>query len=141
MIPAEAKPSMQGALWSILATCNVDGTPNITSVSQVWYVDEVHVAVSFQFFNKTVQNLHENPYAAIRLFDPNGTHHWAIDARFVREETEGRVFDEMEMQLEAIASMTGMEGVFKLKGAHIYEVLRIERLPLLGAPGVTSSSS
>jgi hypothetical protein len=37
----------------------------------------------------------------------------------------------MEMQLEAIASMTGMEGVFKLKGAHVYEVLRIERLPLV----------
>jgi hypothetical protein len=138
VIPPEAKPSMQGAFQSILATCSPDGTPNITSVSQVWYVDPTHVAVSFQFFNKTVQNLRANPYASIRLFDPNGVDHWSIDARFVREETEGPTFDAMEMQLEAIASMTGMEGVFKLRGAHIYEVLRIERLPFVLA---TSSSS
>jgi hypothetical protein len=131
VIPIEAKASMQGALQSILATCNPDGTPNITSVSQVWYVDEKHVAVSYQFFGKTVENVRGNPYASIRLFDPNGVDHWAIDARFVREETSGRIFDEMEMQLEAIASTTGMTGVFKLRGAHIYEVLRIERLPVV----------
>jgi hypothetical protein len=141
MIPAEAKPSMQGAFQSILATCNPDGTPNITSVSQVWYVDPTHVAVSFQFFNKTVQNLRANPQASIRLFDPNGTDHWAIDARFVREETEGPTFDAMEMQLEAIASMTGMEGVFKLKGAHIYEVLRVERLSFVPDAPTSPSSS
>lgn len=131
MIPAGAKPSMQGALQSILTTCSAEGTPNVTSVSQVWYVDEQHVAVSFQFFNKTIRNIKENPLAFIKLFDPNGTHHWAIRARFVREETEGRVFDEMEMQLEAVASMTGMQGVFKLRGAHIYEVLSIERQPMI----------
>ena len=141
MIPAEAKPSMQGAFQSILATCNPDGTPNITSVSQVWYVDPTHVAISFQFFNKTVENLRANPYASIRLFDPNGTDHWAHDARFVREETAGPVSDAMEMQLEAIASMTGMEGVFKLRGAHIYEVLRIERLSFLEGRATSSSSS
>jgi hypothetical protein len=131
VIPEAAKPSMQGAAQSILATCSPDGTPNITSVSQVWYVDDHHVAVSFQFFSKTVQNLMANPQASIRLFDPDGIHHWSIDAVYVREEKEGPLFDAMEMQLEAIASLTGMEGVFKLKGAHVYEVLRIERLPLV----------
>jgi hypothetical protein len=132
---------MQGAYQSILATCHPDGTPNITSVSQVWYVDATHVAISFQFFSKTIENLRANPYASITLFDPNGTDHWALDARFEREETEGPTFDAMEMQLEAIASMSGMEGVFKLRGAHIYEVLRIERRSFLGKLGATSSSS
>jgi hypothetical protein len=138
VIPPEAKASMQGALQSILATCSTEGIPNITSVSQVWYVDAKHVAVSFQFFGKTIQNIRSNPHASIRLFDPNGSDHWAIDATFVREETSGPLFDAMEMQLEAIASMTGMEGVFKLRGAHVYEVTRIERLPLSGP---TSKSS
>jgi len=133
MIPPEAKPSMQGALQSILTTCSADGVPNVNSVSQVWYVDDHHVAVSFQCFNKTIRNVKENPRAFIKLFDPNGADHWAIEARFVREETDGRVFDEMEMQLEAVASMTGMEGVFKLRGAHIYEVLSIERQPLIAS--------
>jgi hypothetical protein len=141
VIPTEAKASMQGAYQSILATCNPDGTPNITSVSQVWYVDPTHVAISFQFFSKTVENLRANPFASIRLFDPNGTDHWALDARFVREETEGPTFDAMEMQLEAIASMTGMEGVFKLRGAHVYEVTRIERLSFLEGRATSSSSS
>ena len=140
MIPVEAKPSMQGAMQSILATCNRDGTPNVTSVSQVWYVDPRHVAVSFQFFNKTSENLRDNPHASIRLFDPNGQDHWALDVEFVRAETTGPVFDDMEMQLEAIASMTGMTGVFKLRAAHIYEVLRIERLPLVRPEFLTSSS-
>ena len=130
MIPEAAKPSMQGALQSILATCNPDGTPNVTSISQVWYVDPTHVAVSFQFFSKTVENLKANPQAAIRLFDPDGIHHWSLDVAYVREETSGPLFDAMELQLEAIASMTGMEGIFKLKGAHIYEVLSIERILL-----------
>jgi len=130
MIPDEAKPSLQGAFQSVIGTCSAQGVPNVTSISQVWYVDKKHVAVSFQFFNKTTRNLAENPCASMRLFDPNGRDHWSLEARFVRAETEGPVFDEMHMQLEAIASMTGMSGVFKLRAAHIYEVLRIERLPL-----------
>lgn len=100
MIPSEAKSAMQGAIPSVLATCSTDGTPNITHVSQVWYVDERHVAVSFQFFSKTVKNVRENPYAAMRLFDPETGDRWCLDAKFVRSETGGETFDAMEMQLE-----------------------------------------
>jgi predicted pyridoxine 5'-phosphate oxidase superfamily flavin-nucleotide-binding protein len=131
MIPPDAKATMQGAAPSLLATCNPDGTPNITHISQVWYVDETHVALSFQFFNKTAKNVRENPYAAIRTFHPKDGARWAMDVKFVRSETEGETFDAMEMQLEAIASMTGMEDVFQLKAADIYDVLSIERVPLV----------
>jgi hypothetical protein len=41
----------------------------------------------------------------------------------------------MDMQIEAIASMTGMKGIFKLRAADIYRVIAAtknvgERLPL-----------
>src|SRR5262245_27422872 len=111
---------MQGAAPSLICTCHTDGTPNVTHISQVWYVDEKHIAASFQFFNKTVRNVRENPFAAFRIFDPKTGDRWCIDARFVRSEAEGPTFDDMAMQLEAIASMSGMEGVFKLRAAEIY---------------------
>jgi hypothetical protein len=34
----------------------------------------------------------------------------------------------MSMQLEAIASMTGMEDVFKLKSAEIFRVISVEHI-------------
>ena len=42
---------MEGVIPSSIATVATDGTPNITYVSQVHYVDKEHVALSFQFFN------------------------------------------------------------------------------------------
>ena len=41
------------------------------------------------------------------------------------EETEGELFDEMDMKLQAIASMTGMTGIFKLRAADVYKVISI----------------
>jgi adenylate cyclase len=48
-----------------MATCAADGTPNITYLSQIQYVDPDHVGLSFQFFNKTRANVLANPYAQV----------------------------------------------------------------------------
>ena len=125
MIAEDMIPAMQGIIPSYLVTCAKDGTPNATYISQTYYVDETHVALSFQFFNKTVRNVRENPQASIRIFHPENMDSWDLEIRFDRSETEGELFDQMDMQLEAIASMTGMEDVFKLHAADVYEVQHV----------------
>src|SRR5262245_66220957 len=101
---------MQGVLPGTIATCSGDGMPNMIHVSQVFYVDPTHVALSFQFFSKTARNIAENPYAEIRCMDPATGDRWVIEGRFARRETDGRLFEQMDMPLEAGGSMCGRAG-------------------------------
>ena len=50
MIKDEHIPAMQGMFPSWITSCSKEGEPNTTVISQIWYVDENHVALSFQFF-------------------------------------------------------------------------------------------
>ncbi len=127
-LPEEIKPVMQNGLPALLATCSAEGIPNATIPSQVYYVDRTHVALSFQFFNKTSRNVRENPHACVCLNDLEGYANWIIHIQYDHSEPEGPIFDEMDMQIEAIASATGMSGIFKLKAADIYRVKSIEEV-------------
>ena len=128
IIPEELHPAFQGIYPAAITTCSADGEPNTTLISQVYYVDPDHVALSYQFFGKTNRNIEQNPYAAVMVIQPEDTATYHLDLRFLRRETEGDLFEQMEMQLAAIASMTGMEDVFKLRGADIYEVKAITKI-------------
>ena len=88
-------------------------------------MDEDLVALSFQFFNKTRKNIQENPYAVTTVVNPNDMSMYTLDLKFDHSETEGDLFDEMDMKLEAIASMQGMSGIYKLIAADVYKVLNI----------------
>ena len=127
-LPDEIKAAMQGVIPSHVVTCSADGTPNASAISQVYYVDDHHVALSHQFFNKTKRNLLENPKAAVSLIHPESFDTWDLDLEFDRSETSGPIFEAMDMQIEAIASMTGMSGIFKLRAADIYRVVSVERV-------------
>jgi adenylate cyclase len=120
---------LEGVVPSLVATCAADGVPNLTYVSQVHYVDRRHVALSFQFFNKTRENILANPQATVFLLDPHTAARYVLQVRYLRTETSGGLFERMKAHLAGIASHTGMAGVFKLQGADVYEVLGIEHLP------------
>ena len=117
---------LEGVIPSPLATCAADGTPNISYMSIVKYVDPERVALSRQFLNKTRANLDANPVAQVLVVDPGTGASYLLDLRHVHTETEGPVFEAMRTELEAIASQTGMGDVFRLRGADIYHVVRCE---------------
>lgn len=127
MLPDEIKPAMEGVVPSSIVTCSLSGSPNVTSISQIYYVDENHVALSHQFFNKTHRNIRENPYVFACLRDPATWQEWMIELQYDHSETEGPIFEEMDLKIEAIASMTGMEGIFKLHAADVYKVTSVRK--------------
>ena len=119
----------QGIIPAMLFTCAKDGTPNAAFLSHVDYVDPTHIALSFQFFNKSRRNIAENPQALIRVIDPDTQQGWALRLKFERSEESGPIFERMYFRIEAIASYTGLKGIFKLKAADIYRVESVEAVP------------
>lgn len=128
-LPDEIRPVMENGVPVVIATCSSDGVPNVSIVSEVYYVDPGTVALSFQFFSKTIRNVRENPHATIILNDIAGGRRWILRARYDHSETEGPVFDAMDLQIEAIASASGMSGIFKLRSADLYRVVGVEIIP------------
>jgi len=118
----------QGVVPSIIATSDGRGIPNVTYLSQVYFVDDDHVALSCQFFNKTRRNLDENPLAAVEIYDPLSLQAYRLRLRFLRSEKSGPLFDTMALRIDAIASHTGMTGIFRLIAADVFEVQAIEKV-------------
>lgn len=130
MLTADAiRACMDGAVPGVLATCDIEGQPNVTYLSQVEYIDAEHIALSFQFFNTTRRNILVNPRATLLLTHPQTAALYRLAVLYLRTETTGPLFEQMRAKLSGIASHTGMGGVFKLQGSDIYRVLAIESLP------------
>jgi adenylate cyclase len=132
---------LEGAIPSAIATCATDGTPNVAYLSQVHFVDDSHVALSFQFFNKTRENVLANPYATVQVVDPETAAHYLLTLQYLRTETEGPLFENMKARLAGIASHTGMSKVFRLQGADVYRVHGIESVAMPALARVTTRRS
>jgi adenylate cyclase len=113
----------EGIVPSPLCTCSKDGVPNVTYLSIVHRIDEEHVGLSVQFFNKTRRNVLDNPRARVMLIAPETCDQYRLDLAFERTEVSGPVFENARTRLEAVASQTGMSHVFVLRGVDVYKVL------------------
>ena len=106
-----------------ICTCSREGTPNLTYLSIVHLLDTHHVGLSYQFFNKTRTNILENPRAQVLVVSPETSGQYRLDLQYLRTETEGPSFERMKIRLDAVASQSGMSGIFKLRGVDVFEVL------------------
>jgi adenylate cyclase len=119
-------PALQGTIPSPFATCSRDGTPNITFLSIVHYVDRERVALSRQFFNKSRANLDANPQSQVWVIDPRDFRQYALDLTYLHTETDGPIFQQMRTNLEAIAQVSGAVDIFRLRGVDIHRVGRCD---------------
>ena len=127
--PLPPSRCFQGVVPAVIATAAPDGTPNVTKLSQVHYIDDRHVALTYQFFNKTRENVLRHPRATVEVVDPVTAAHYHLHVEYLRTETAGPLFENMKARLAAIASHSGMSKVFRLLGSDVYRVERIEALP------------
>lgn len=120
-------PCFEGGVPATLCTCSSSGVPNLSFLSIVHRVDESHIALSYQYFRKTKRNLADNPRGRLLVVEPKTAAEFRLSIELVETRTAGEVFDRMAATLAAMASQTGMEGSFMLRGADIYRVTACER--------------
>ncbi len=118
-----------GAIPMVMATAAADGTPNVTYLSRAHKVDDERIAISNQFMSKTSRNLAVNPRASVLLMDPITHDEYRVSLVYERTERRGHVFDRLRTDLDALASLTGMQDVFRLRAADIFRVVDIRELP------------
>lgn len=125
----------EGVVPAVVATAAADGTPNVTYLSRVRRVDHERIALSNQFFSKTSRNLAENPRASVLLVDPITYAQYRLALVYERTERRGPLFEQLREDVDAVAAISGMQHVFKLRAADVYRVLHIEQIPVeLRAP-------
>lgn len=134
------RDALDGVLPSVIATTSVSGEVNVSYLSDVMYIDDAHLALSFQFFNKTRRNILENPYAQVLVLHPVSSEKYRINVQYLRTETEGPLFERMQAKLAGIASHHGMAEVFLLRGADVYRVIAVEKVNSTAVPPPPSSS-
>ncbi|HVH43037.1 MAG TPA: GAF domain-containing protein [Labilithrix sp.] len=119
----------------MIATCDADGVPNITYLSQIFLLEDDRVALSCQFFNKTKKNVLVNPVATTQIYDPLTFDAYRVVIKYSHEEREGKLFEGMSRRIDAIATHSGMAGVFRLLSADVYDVVSVENVAGFKRPG------
>lgn len=120
---------MEGVIPPTMCTVSADHMPNVSYLSLAEYVDPLHIALSYQFFNRSRENVLATKRAALTLDDAYSGAGVILQLEYLRTETEGPVFERLRAKLMGVASHSGMDAVFHLRGADIYRVLEMRRVP------------
>lgn len=113
---------LEGVIPPAMCSVSEDGVPHAAFLSQAEFVDDEHLAMTFQFFNRTRANVLATGRVALMVEDPESKIGVMLRLRYLRTETAGPVFERLRAKLAGIAAHTGMERVFHLRGADLYHV-------------------
>jgi adenylate cyclase len=130
---SELRTSIEGFLPPTFATVDARGMPNAIHISQAMVLTDDQVGLSRQFQRKTLVNLERDPRGCLYVTDQDTFDQWRLYLRRIRVDTSGPHFDAMRARIDAIAGMTGMSQVFRLKAVDVFELERI--LPVQGVDG------
>jgi adenylate cyclase len=119
---------LEGVIPPAMCSVSEDGMPHMTFLSHAEYVDDEHIALTFQFFNRSRANVLATGRVALMVEDPLSTVGVTLQLRYLRTDTEGPVFERLRAKLAGIASHTGMDKVFHLRGADLYRVESVRQL-------------
>jgi hypothetical protein len=121
----DLRTCIEGFIPPTLATIDARGVPNVIHVSQAMVLSDDQVGLSRQFQRKTLVNLERDPRACLYLVDQDTYEQWRLYLRRIRVDTSGPHFAALSARIDAIAAMSGMSQVFRLKAVDVFECERI----------------
>src|SRR5215469_1570359 len=107
---SQIRDCFEGVIPSVIATLDKHGLPNVSYLSQVFLVDDDRVALSNQFFSKTVANVLDTGRATVLVVDARAGHEYELDLEFESARTSGATFDRLSAHLQAMLAHHG-EGI------------------------------
>ncbi len=119
---SELRDAFEGIIPSIVGTVDADGVPNVGYLSHVHYVDDDHVALSNQYFSKTIANVRSQGVATVLVLDARTGQQYVLDLTFKEALDSGPIFERMDAQLDIVSQLYGVGPMMKLKSADIYHV-------------------
>jgi adenylate cyclase len=128
---------LEGVIPCAMCSVSAEGVPHVNYLSHAEYVDPEHVALTYQFLNRSRQNVLATRRIALAVEDPYTGASVEMQLEYLRTETSGPVFERLRAKLAGIAAHTGMEKVFRLQGADLYRVLGLQQhAPWASLPGL-----
>jgi hypothetical protein len=124
----EMRRLLEGVIPPSMCTVSADGVPHLNYLSHVEYVDEQHVALTYQFLNRSRANVLATGRVALAVECPYTGACITLQLRYRHTETEGPLFERMRARLAGVAAHTGMDKIFRLQGADLYEVQSLRRV-------------
>ena len=104
----------------VLGTADLKGTPNVVPVGAVKILDDETILISDQYFQKTLNNLRENPKVALSFWELSEGYQIKGEAKIY---TEGTIYEETAEWIRQRSEEIGRP--LKSKGAIIIKITAI----------------